>query len=81
MSHQYKLHKLLASIVDAAKLAGELRADLPTDVLLYAYYSRTCDPAVDYMQLYGRYSTEQIVAHMLAMTFDGMAGSGNTGNN
>lgn len=80
VSRVYKLHKLLTGIVDAAKEAGELRADLPTDVLLYAYYSRTCDPAVDYMQLYGRYSTEQIVAHMLAMVFDGMAGSGRTDN-
>uniref|UniRef100_A0A8W7PMH6 glycine--tRNA ligase n=1 Tax=Anopheles coluzzii TaxID=1518534 RepID=A0A8W7PMH6_ANOCL len=81
VSRVYKLHKLLTGIVDAAKQVGELRADLPTDVLLYAYYSRTCDPAVDYMQLYGRYSTDEIVAHMLAMVFDGMAGNGGAENN
>lgn len=71
----YKLHKQLQAIVEQAKLAGEIRSDLPTDVLLYAYYSRTCDPAVDYMKDFGRYSNDEIVSHMQAMIFTGMAAS------
>jgi hypothetical protein len=46
--------------------------DLPTDVILYAYYSRTCDPAVDYMKDYGRYSDDQIVDYMRAIIFAGI---------
>lgn len=78
LSRAYKLHKLLGQIVDRAKAAGELRTDLPTDAILFSYYSRTCDPAVDYMQLYGHYSADAIVQHMLTITFEGIAGSPRT---
>ncbi|BAK77226.1 transcriptional regulator, TetR family [Pseudogulbenkiania sp. NH8B] len=69
----YQLHKQLQGMVDKAKAAGEIRDDLPTDVILYAYYSRTCDPAVDYMKDYGHYSDDDIVAHMRSMIFTGIA--------
>lgn len=71
----YKLHKQLQAMVEQAKAAGEIRTDLPTDVLLYAYYSRTCDPAVDYMKDFGHYSNDEIVSHMQAMIFTGIAAS------
>ncbi|WP_293765943.1 TetR/AcrR family transcriptional regulator [uncultured Aquitalea sp.] len=70
----YKLHKQLQGMVEQAKRAGDIRSDLPTDVLLYTYYSRTCDPAVDYMKDYGRYSDDDIVSHMRAILFAGIAG-------
>ncbi|EEG09847.1 TetR/AcrR family transcriptional regulator [Pseudogulbenkiania ferrooxidans] len=69
----YQLHKQLQGMVDKSKAAGEIRDDLPTDVILYAYYSRTCDPAVDYMKDYGHYSDDDIVAHMRTMIFTGIA--------
>ncbi|NWK79862.1 TetR/AcrR family transcriptional regulator [Aquitalea sp. LB_tupeE] len=68
----YKLHKQMQALVEAAKTAGDIRTDLPTDVILYAYYSRTCDPAVDYMKYYGRYSDDQIVDYMRAIIFTGI---------
>lgn len=69
----YKLHKQLKGMVNKAKAAGEIRSDLPDDVILYAYYSRICDPAVDYMKDYGHYSDDDIVAHMLTIIFAGIA--------
>lgn len=46
---------------------------MPTDVILYSYYSRTCDPAVEYLRVYGKYPDEDIVRHMLEVCFDGMS--------
>ncbi|MBM3117265.1 TetR/AcrR family transcriptional regulator [Jeongeupia naejangsanensis] len=68
-----KLNGQLDRIVTQAKQQGALRADLPNDVILYNYYSRTCDPAVEYLQLYGKYDSDAIVAHMLSVVFDGLA--------
>lgn len=73
VSRVNKLHKQLQGMVDQAKAAGEMRADLPTDVILYAYYARTCDPAVDYMKDYGRYHDDEIVAYMQTILFAGIA--------
>ncbi|GHD64283.1 TetR/AcrR family transcriptional regulator [Jeongeupia chitinilytica] len=70
-----KLHKQLERIVVKGKDRGELRRDLPNDALLYTYYSRTCDPAVDYLQLYGKYSDDDIVRQMLAVSFAGLSGA------
>jgi len=70
-----KLHRQLDAIVSAAKLRGELRAELPNDVILYSYYARTCDPAVEYLRMYGEYSDDEIVGHMLAVCIAGIAGS------
>lgn len=73
VSRAIKLHKTLQGIVEQAKQAGELRAELPADVILYSYYARTCDPAVEYLRVYGKYADEEIIRHMLAVCFEGMA--------
>jgi AcrR family transcriptional regulator len=68
-----KLNRTLGDIVNDAKQRGELRAELPNDVILYSYYARTCDPAVEYLRVYGRYDDDAIVGHMLAVCFSGIA--------
>ncbi|POA97480.1 TetR family transcriptional regulator [Chromobacterium sinusclupearum] len=73
VSRAIKLHKTLQGIVEQAKEAGELRAELPADVILYSYYARTCDPAVEYLRVYGKYADEEIIRHMLGVCFEGMA--------
>ena len=67
-----KLNSLLKKRVQAAKKAGQLRSDLPDDVVLFSYYARTCDPAVEYLRLYTKMDTEAIVAHMLSVCFEGL---------
>ena len=67
-----KLNGQLKKVVQAAKKAGHLRADLPDEVILFSYYARTCDPAVDYLQIYAKLDNETIVKHMLSVCFDGV---------
>ena len=67
-----KLNSQLKKRVQAAKKAGQLRSDLPDDVVLFSYYARTCDPAVEYLRLYTKMDDEAIVAHMLSVCFEGL---------
>ena len=67
-----KLNSQPKKRVQAAKKAGQLRSDLPDDVVLFSYYARTCDPAVEYLRLYTKMDTEAIVAHMLSVCFEGL---------
>ncbi|OHX12580.1 TetR/AcrR family transcriptional regulator [Chromobacterium sphagni] len=76
VSRALKLHRQLDAIVTVGKKVGELRAELPNDVILYSYYARTCDPSVEYLRVYGKYADEEIVGHMLAVGFGGLSGRG-----
>jgi len=67
----FQLNKTLESIVEKGKAEHQLRADLPTNVILFNYYSRTCDPAVEYLQIYGKYNDDEIVDYMLQVSFQG----------
>ncbi|AOY99672.1 TetR family transcriptional regulator (plasmid) [Cupriavidus sp. USMAHM13] len=67
-----KLNKQLEGLVDEARRNGEFNADLPTDVILFSYYARSCDPAVEYLQLYSKMDTDAIVESMLKVCFDGL---------
>ena len=66
-----RLNSKLEKLVVAAQKAGELNAALPSDVILYSYYARTCDPAVEYLQKFSKMNNEDIVAHMLEVAFNG----------
>jgi len=65
------LNGKLEKLVVAAQKAGEFDAALPSDVILYSYYARTCDPAVEYLQTFSKMNHEDIVAHMLQVAFHG----------
>ena len=66
-----KLNGQIEKLVLAAQKSGELDAALPSDVILFSYYARTCDPAVEYLQRFSKMSNEDIVRHMLQVAFDG----------
>lgn len=66
-----KLNRQLEALVKDAQRQGLLNASLPTDVILFSYYARTCDPAVDYLQKFSKMSNDDIVRHMRAVAFDG----------
>ena len=42
-----KLNRQLEALVKLAQQQGQLNRELPTDVILFSYYARTCDPAVE----------------------------------
>ncbi|MGV7206723.1 TetR/AcrR family transcriptional regulator [Oxalobacteraceae bacterium A2-2] len=69
-----KLNRQLEAMVQQAQRDGLLNADLPSDVILFSYYARTCDPAVEYLQKFSKMSTDDIVRHMLRVSFDGFTG-------
>jgi hypothetical protein len=68
-----KLNDILSDIVKRAKKLGELRSDLPDDVILFSFYARSCDPAVEYLRLYTKLDNEAIIEHMISGCFDGLA--------
>ena len=67
-----KLNRQLEALVKLAQQQGQLNRELPTDVILFSYYARTCDPAVEYLQKYSKMEPEDIVRHMLKVSFDGL---------
>ena len=67
----YKLNGQLEKLVLAAQKSGELNPDLPSDVILFSYYSRTCDPAVEYLQQFSKMKEDDIVQAMLQVAFQG----------
>ncbi|MBB3212784.1 AcrR family transcriptional regulator [Herbaspirillum sp. Sphag1AN] len=68
-----KLNGQLEKLVQAAQKAGQLNPDLPTDVILFSYYARTCDPAVEYLQRFSKMNDDAVVTHMLKVAFDGIS--------
>ncbi|WP_034330106.1 TetR/AcrR family transcriptional regulator [Herbaspirillum huttiense] len=66
-----KLNGQLEKLVKEAQKNGEIDAALPSDVVLYSYYARTCDPAVDYLQKFSKMSSDEIVKYMLHVAFNG----------
>ena len=66
-----KLNRKLEGQVPQAQKAGLLNQALPTDAILFSYYARTCDPAVDYLQKFSKMADDDIVRHMLTVAFDG----------
>ncbi|MCX7217467.1 MAG: TetR/AcrR family transcriptional regulator [Burkholderiales bacterium] len=67
-----KLNSQLEKLVQQAQKAGDLNPDLPSDVILYSYYARTCDPAVEYLQRFSKMKPDDIVRHMLQVCFAGL---------
>ncbi|MDW5416464.1 helix-turn-helix domain-containing protein [Iodobacter sp. CM08] len=67
-----KLNGQLEKLVAAAQKTGDLNPDLPSDVILFSYYSRTCDPAAEFLQKFSKMPHDDIVAHMLKVAFNGL---------
>ena len=67
-----KLNRQLEALVKLAQQQGQLNRELPTDVILFSYCARTCDPAVEYLQKYSKMEPEDIVRHMLKVSFEGL---------
>lgn len=68
-----KLNGRVKDAIQAAQRAGVLRTDLPDDVILFSYYARTCDPAVEFLRVYSKMPDDSIVEHMLSVCFAGLA--------
>ncbi|MET3106824.1 AcrR family transcriptional regulator [Oxalobacteraceae bacterium GrIS 2.11] len=71
MARIMKLNGQLEKLVQAAQKSGDLNPELACDVILFSYYSRTCDPAVEYLQKFSKMSNDDIVNNMLQVAFQG----------
>lgn len=66
------LNELMGELIEQAKKDGAVRTDLPTEVVLFTLYARSCDPSVDYLKMMGQYSDEEIVRLLLSTCFNGL---------
>ena len=67
-----KLNGQIEKLVLAAQKSGDLNPELPSDVILFSFYSRTCDPAVEYLQKFSKMDNEAIVTHILQVALGGL---------
>lgn len=70
-----RLNARMAELVNTAQAQGVIDPDLPTDVVMFALYARTCDPAVEYLRMTGRYSNQQIAGYLVRVAFAGLRGT------
>jgi AcrR family transcriptional regulator len=69
-----ELNSVLLDLIEAAQASGALRRDLPSEVMLYALYARTCDPALDYIRGSGQWTDEEAVSFLLSICLQGIGG-------
>ena len=68
------LNKRLEKLVKEAQKRGDLDSRLNSDVILFSYYARSCDPAVDYLRRFSEMDVDSIVKNMLTVCFQGLEG-------
>jgi AcrR family transcriptional regulator len=67
-----KLNSRLEALVKLGQSKGQLKSNLATDVILFSYYARSCDPAVEYLRRFSKMSDDAIVDEMLKVCFNGI---------
>ncbi len=65
----------LGSVIVQAKRDGSLSPKLADEFVLYHFYSRACDPTLEYLKSGGSMSDDIIVESMIRVTFDGLSAS------
>lgn len=67
------LNELMGELIERARADGKIRKDLPTEVVLFTIYARSCDPTLDYLRSNEKYKSEQVINFLLSTCFDGMS--------
>jgi AcrR family transcriptional regulator len=62
----------LGAWIEAAQAEGTLSAKLPAIAILYTFFARACDSVVEFLQMGGLFSDEQIVELVLSTCFEGL---------
>lgn len=62
----------LGAWIEAAQATGALNPALPAVAILYTFFARACDPALDFLKMGGLYQDEQIVTMVLRTCFEGL---------
>lgn len=73
ISRLMDLNELMGELIEKARAQGSIRADLPTEVVLFTIYARSCDPTLDYLRANEQYDDEQVIGFLLSTCFDGLS--------
>ncbi len=72
ISRLMDLNELMGELIEKARSDGEIRKDLPTEVVLFTIYARSCDPTLDYLRTNEQYTDEQVINFLLTTCFSGL---------
>ena len=72
ISRLMDLNELMGQAIERAKSDGAIRKDLPTEVVLFTIYARSCDPTLDYLRMGDQYSEDQVIGFLMSTCFDGL---------
>ena len=72
ISRLMDLNELMGQLIEKAKSEGAIRKDLPTEVVLFTVYARSCDPTLDYLRVGDQYTDDQVIHFLLTTCFDGL---------
>jgi AcrR family transcriptional regulator len=70
-----KLNERMAELVKTAQAQGVIDPGLPTEVIMFTLYARTCDPALDYLRMTGKYTNQQVADYLVRVAFAGLRGT------
>ena len=73
MDRLIDLSNKLSIWITEGQTSGQIRAELPAELVLYSLFARACDPVVAMLKSSGQYEDEQIIEWVLTATFGGMA--------
>lgn len=80
MGHAQYLDRLmqvsesLGEWITQAQSAGDIRPELPPELVLYTLFARACDPVLGLLKASGNYTHEQIIDWLLISCFKGLGG-------
>ena len=62
----------LGAWIEAAQADGSISRKLPAIAVLYTLYARACDPVLEFLQMGGQHSDEEIIELVMLTCFDGL---------
>lgn len=62
----------LGAWIEAAQADGSISPTYPAIAVLYTLYARACDPVLEFLQMGGQHSDEEIIELVLSTCFDGL---------
>ena len=72
ISRLMDLNELMGQLVEQAKSEGAITKNLPTEVVLFTIYARSCDPTLDYLRMGEQYTDDQVIDFLLTTCFAGL---------
>jgi TetR/AcrR family transcriptional regulator, regulator of autoinduction and epiphytic fitness len=72
MNTLVNLSEDLGELIVRAKNEGSINSKLADEFVLYHFYSRACDPTLEYLKSGGSMTEEAIIDSMIRVTFDGL---------